>query len=311
MIATGGIPRNFVWSTGCKFDNIFTIRDFADNAGIAKKLEEGVKKAVVIGNSFVGMEAAASLKGKGVESVVVVGKSDPFPKLGEKIGQAIKRFWEDKGIEFKVGSVVSVTGASTVKEVAISSQQEKLGADLVVVGVGVKPATSFIKGMRLVDGNVKVDKFLKAAEDTYAAGDITVFPNPLGDGEAHIEHWSVAQQQGQIAARNMYFGDKFEYNSVPFFWTRSFETTIGFAGSAKDYDDIIYSPLSDFETASKPKWVAFYVKGDKVIGVCACNFFNYPTAAVVLLAEEECQVPRPSKRNQTSTSSLLPTKNKP
>merc|ERR1711972_87765 len=83
----------------------------------------------------------------------------------------------------------------------------------------------------------------------------------------------------------MYFGDKFEYNSVPFFWTRSFETTIGFAGSAKDYDDIIYSPLSDFETASKPKWVAFYVKGDKVIGVCACNFFNYPTAAVVLLAE--------------------------
>ena len=265
LVATGGEPRKLPFQLESQ-ENVFVLRGYDDADAIIGAAEKG-KRAVVIGASFIGMEVASSLKARGCEVTVVAPDDVPFKKiLGAEIGKLFQGVHEEHGTKFKLGaSVAGFAGAKTVTAVILDSG-EHLEVDLVVVGVGVKPATDFLEGVSLhQDGGVIVDEHLCAADGVYAAGDIAYFPNPLTGEHQRIEHWRTAMQQGRIAAHNM-AGKESSYDGVPFFWTRQFNAGLLYVGHAQQWDEIMYQgdvPARDF--------LAFYVKENRVLAVAGMN----------------------------------------
>lgn len=189
LIATGGEPRKLPFQTSTQ-ENVFLLRSYADAEALIARAEKG-KRAVVIGASFIGMEVASSLTTRGCEVTVVAPDDVPFQRiLGAEIGKLFQDVHEGKGVKFKLGAAVAgFTGTHRVTAITLENG-ERIDADLVVVGVGVKPATAFLKGVTLhTDGGVVVDEHLRAAAGIYAAGDIAHFPSPLTGERQRIEHW--------------------------------------------------------------------------------------------------------------------------
>lgn len=254
LVAAGGEPRT-LQIAGSDLKNVLTLRSFADSDAIIAAAEQA-KRAVVIG-----MEAAASLWERKLSVTVVAPDKVPFEKtLGAEVGQLFQHVHEARGVQFKLGvSAARFEGDDSVKRVVLDSG-EALEADLVVVGVGVRPATDFLEGVELHnDGGVFVDRHLRAADGVYAAGDIAYFPSLLTGERQRIEHWRTAQQQGRAAAHNM-VGKATEFDGVPFFWTRQFDAGLLYVGHAKGWDEIIYEG-----DVSARDFLAFYVLGNRVL----------------------------------------------
>ncbi|HEV8590044.1 MAG TPA: FAD-dependent oxidoreductase [Pyrinomonadaceae bacterium] len=265
LVATGGEPRKLPFQSE-GHENVFLLRSYTDVAALVAAAEKG-KRAVVIGASFIGMEAASSLTARGCEVTVVAPDDVPFQKtLGAKIGKLFQDVHEEHGVKFKLGA--SVAGFSCARKVTavVLGNGERLDADLVVVGVGVKPATDILKGVTLHrDGGVIVDEHMRAADGVYAAGDIAYFPHSLTGKRQRIEHWRTAMQQGRIAAHNM-AGKEVSFDGVPFFWTRQFDVGLLYVGHAKEWDEIIYQG-----DVSARDFLAFYVKENRILAVAGMN----------------------------------------
>jgi NADPH-dependent 2,4-dienoyl-CoA reductase/sulfur reductase-like enzyme len=198
---------------------------------------------------------------------VVAPGAVPFEKtLGAEIGGLFRRVHKARGVEFKLGSgVARFEGDGAVAAVVLDSG-ERVEADLVVVGVGVRPATDFLEGFELhEDGGVFVDRHLRAADGVYAAGDIAYFPSSPSGERQRIEHWRTAQQQGRVAAHNM-AGKVVEFDGVPFFWTRQFDAGLLYVGHAEGWDEIVY----DGDPQSQD-FIAFFVSGERVLAVAGMN----------------------------------------
>jgi NADPH-dependent 2,4-dienoyl-CoA reductase/sulfur reductase-like enzyme/nitrite reductase/ring-hydroxylating ferredoxin subunit len=268
LIATGGVPRRLAFQTEEK-KNVFLLRSFADSDAIIAAAEKG-KQAVVIGASFIGMEAACSLRERGCEVTVVAPDKVPFEKiLGAEIGRLFQNIHERKGVSFRLGTQVeNFEGAGGRVETVVLENGEPLKADFVVVGIGVAPATGFLEGVKLhKDGGVIADEFLRVAENVYAAGDIAHFPDARSkDGELlRVEHWRFAMQQGRTAARNMAGGHE-PFTAVPFFWTTQFGATLNYVGHAKDWVKIIVEG-----SIERQEFLAFYVKDGRILAVAGMN----------------------------------------
>jgi NADPH-dependent 2,4-dienoyl-CoA reductase/sulfur reductase-like enzyme len=265
LVATGGTPRTLD-IPGSELKNVFVMRSFSDTDAIIEAAKPS-SRAVVIGASFIGMEAASSLTERKLSVTVVAPGEVPFEKtLGPEIGRLLQQAHEIHGVQFKLGvSAARFEGNGSVESVVLDSG-ERIETDLVIVGVGVRPATDFLEGVELdKDGGVFVDRHLRAAEDVYAAGDIAYFPSSLTNGRQRIEHWRTAQQQGRVAAHNM-AGKEIEFDGVPFFWTRQFDAGLLYVGHVKGWDEIIYEgdvPARDF--------LAFYVSANRVLAVAGMN----------------------------------------
>jgi len=264
LVATGGEPRKLPFQTD-EQQNVFLLRSYADADAITSAADKG-KQAVVIGASFIGMEVAASLTKRGCK-VTVVAPDTPFNRIfGPEVGSLFQKVHEKNGVEFKLGtSVTGFAGATKVNAVMLNTG-EQLGADLVVVGIGVKPATSLLTGVKLhKDGGVLVDEYMRAAQGVYAAGDIAWFPSQLAGESQRIEHWRTAMQQGRIAAHNM-VGKETPYHGVPFFWTRQFDVGLVYIGHASSWDEIIFHG-----DVSARDFLAFYISGSRVTAVAGMN----------------------------------------
>ena len=265
LLATGSVPRTLPFqSNGQK--NVFVLRSHADaDAILAASKEE--QRIVVIGASFIGMEVAASLRGRGCEVTIVAPDHIPFEKtLGPEIGKLFQQVHELNGVTFELGASVSgFVGAERVTSIVLENG-ERLDADLVVVGIGVKPATDVVHGLNLhPDGGIIVDQYMRAADGVYAAGDIAYFPNPISRRLERIEHWRTAMQQGRIAAHNMP-GRQIAYTGVPFFWTRQFGVGLLYVGHAKEWDEIVYHG-----NAADRDFLAFYIKDSVVLAAAGMN----------------------------------------
>ncbi len=216
LLATGGIPRTLDLP-GADLPGVFLLRTAADAEAIVAAAEHA-RRAVVIGAAFIGMEAAASLRERGLEVTVVAQQAAPFERqLGPQIGNAFRRLHERKGVAFRLGQEArAIEGEGRVQRVVLNDGTI-LPADLIIAGLGIAPATDILHGIpRRRDGGIAVDATLRAAPNLYAAGDIAAFPH-RGDGEAiRVEHWRVAQQHGRIAALNM-LGGGVRYEAVPYF----------------------------------------------------------------------------------------------
>ncbi|MGB3672403.1 MAG: FAD-dependent oxidoreductase [Phormidesmis sp.] len=262
LIATGGTV-NQLPIDGSDLANVFPLHKVQDAAAILEAVKDA-KKAVVIGAGFIGMETAASLTQQGLDVTVVAPGKVPFEKvLGESVGLLFQQIHEAKGVQFKLGTkATALKGKERVEAVELDSG-EQLPADLVIVGVGVKPATDFIDGLLLdkKTGSILVNQYLQATPSVYAAGDVTQFPHFITGQPTHIEHWQLAMQQGRIAACNM-AGQQITFKAVPFFWTGQFDIKLRYVGHSENYDDVIVQgSLAD------RSFLAFYAEGEQVMAV--------------------------------------------
>jgi NADPH-dependent 2,4-dienoyl-CoA reductase/sulfur reductase-like enzyme len=266
LIATGGKPRKLPFQSDGERKNVLVLRSFSDCDAILAAAENG-NRAVVIGASFIGMEAAASLKTRGCEVTVVAPEEVPFQKiLGTEIGRLFKDIHKQKGVRFRLGaSVAGVEGGEKVEAVLLEDG-ERLDADFVIVGVGVRPATDFLHGIELhKDGGVITNEYLEIGDNLYAAGDIAHFPDPRTGELTRIEHWRTAMQQGRTAAHNM-AGIRTAYTAVPFFWTKQFGKSLRYVGHVKEWDRIIFQG-----DVAKQDFLAFYVKDHRILAVAGMN----------------------------------------
>lgn len=265
LITSGGEPRKLNLP-GSELKNIFYLRSFTDADKIIKAAENSTN-AVVIGGSFIGLEAASSLIKRGLKVTVVAPEKIPFQHIfGEEIGSLIKEQHEKAGVHFKLHSQVKgFEGNGKVQSVFLKDGS-KINADLVVAGIGVKPATSFADGIELQgDGSIKVDSHFRAFKDVYAAGDIATFPHYLLGNKIRIEHYRTAEQLGRIAGFNM--ADRTsEYKDVPFFWTVQAGLTINYVGHTENWDEVIIDG-----NVHKKEFIAYYIKNNLVAAAAGCN----------------------------------------
>jgi len=265
LIATGGIPRKLNLPNA-DLKNIFVLRTFSGADEIIAAAE-GAKRAAVIGASFIGMETASSLKQRGIAVTVIAPDKVPFERtLGTEIGELFRQIHEKNGIEFQLGANVKGFEGNDIVNAVVLDSGEKIEADLVIVGIGVTPATAFLDGFELhKDGGVIADSHLKIGDDIYAAGDIVHFPDARTGESTRIEHWRTALQQGRVAAHNM-AGKAAKFDAVPFFWTTQFDATLNYVGHANGWDEIIFQG-----DVNARDFLAFYVKNDRVQAVAGMN----------------------------------------
>jgi NADPH-dependent 2,4-dienoyl-CoA reductase/sulfur reductase-like enzyme/nitrite reductase/ring-hydroxylating ferredoxin subunit len=299
LVATGGAPVRLN-IPGSDLKNICVLRSFADADAIVETAKNS-RRAVVVGSSFIGMEAAYSLRERGLEVTVVAPSQEPFENtLGTEVGTVFRRLHENHGVRFKLGSIVyRFEGRHKVEAVTLDNG-ERIEADMVVLGTGVRPVTHFLEGVELDEaGGVVVDSRLRAAEGLYAAGDIASFIDPRSGKRTRIEHWRTAQQQGRTAARNM-VGLDLPFEGVPFFWTRQFDAGLVYVGHAASWDEIIY----DGEVSSQD-FLAFYLKDDRVLAVAGMNHDREMAAVEELMRLDRMPTPDQLKRGHVNLVEML------
>ena len=232
LIATGASPIRLDIKGG---EKIQYLRTLADCRTIIGHLS-GARTAVVIGASFIGLEVAASLVTRGLEVHVVGPETLPLQRvLGTELGQLIQSVHEQHGVRFHFGR----TARAIEDKAVILDDETRLDADIVIAGVGVRPNLELAeKAGILLDNGIAVNEFLEtSARDVFAAGDVARWPDAYSDTRLRVEHWVVAERQGQVVARNM-LGHRDRFDDIPFFWSAHYDNlSIRYVGHVERWDE--------------------------------------------------------------------------
>lgn len=259
LLATGAEPIRLK-IPGADSPRLHYVRSVADSRSIIHAVEQGARRALVIGASFIGLEVAASLRVRKLEVHVVAPETHLMERVfGAALGDFILGLHQSKGVVFHLGRTVSAIGTDRV----ILDNGDELETDMVVAGIGVRPVTTLAEqaGIRNERG-VTVDEYLRTnVPDVYAAGDIARWPDPHSGQNIRVEHWAVAQRQGQVVARNMLgYGER--YTAVPFFWSQHYDVSFNYSGHAENWDRIeLEGNLTKFDCA------VTYFEGERALAL--------------------------------------------
>ncbi len=293
LLALGGGPNRLPGLPGHDLAGVLLLRSQAD-ADTLLAATKDAKQVVIVGSSFIGMEAASSLVAEGRQVTVVSQEKVPFERvLGPEIGAMFRALHEEKGVKFEAGAEVTALLGEGGHVVGVHLKTgQVLPANVVLLGVGVRPATDFLQIAFALekDGGLAVDVHLRAAENVYAAGDIARFPLGAPGVPTRIEHWRVAQQHGRTAARNM-LGQEETFAAAPYFWTQQYGKSLRYVGHAEKWDQIIYHG-----DVARQNFLALYVLDGRIIAAAGMN----RDVDIIYVAEllEQGRLPAPAEASE-------------
>jgi len=282
VLATGAEPVRLTLSED-HGTRIHYLRTLDDSRAIIRAVE-AARRVVVLGAGFIGLEVTAALRARNLEVHVVAPGHRPLERvLGRELGDFIRAIHEQHGVVFHLGRTASALQSGAV----VLDNGEQIGADVVVAGIGVRPSTALAQSAGLhVDNGVIVNSVLETgAPDVFAIGDAARWPEPRSGGLVRIEHWVVAQRQGQAVARAI-VGQREPFTDVPFFWTHFYDVDINYVGHAPRWDAIaIDGSLERRDCAVR------YSLGDRVAAVATVSR-NLASLEAERAMEQELQVSR-------------------
>jgi NADPH-dependent 2,4-dienoyl-CoA reductase/sulfur reductase-like enzyme/nitrite reductase/ring-hydroxylating ferredoxin subunit len=258
LLATGADPIKLS-IPGAETSRLHYLRTWHDSQALIAAAEHS-HSVLVLGSSFIGLEVAASLRKRGLTVHVVSQEKQPLEHLfGQQVGAFMRQLHESKGVTMHLDDTLARLEGRT----AVLKSGARVEADLIVAGVGVRPGTTLAEQAGLqVDNGVMVDEFLQTGvPGIFAAGDIARWPDARSGERIRVEHWVVAQRQGQTAARNL-LGQRERFDAVPFFWTQQFGVTLDYVGHAQKWDRIEV----DGELERQDCRLTYY-RGDRIAAV--------------------------------------------
>lgn len=266
LVATGATPRR-PQAPGFDADNVVTLRTIADVDRLQAALPtEG--RVLLLGAGFIGLELASTLRKRKLDVTLVAPEPLPLERLlGPQIGALFAELHRANGVDLRLGrTIVRLEGGAHVTA-AVLDDGSRVEAALVVVGIGVSPATAFVTGAPRFerDGALEADATLRVTDGLWAAGDCVRFPYGPAAEPARIEHWRVAEQQGRTAARGM-LGRPEPFTALPFFWTHQYTLLFQMVGHAAGWDELV------LQGEPSPKgFLAFYLRQGHLVAAAGAQ----------------------------------------
>ncbi|HEX7097224.1 MAG TPA: FAD-dependent oxidoreductase [Acidimicrobiales bacterium] len=269
LIATGASARGI---PGCeRLEGVHTLRTLDDALALRKDFDATPQRVVVVGAGFIGAEVAATARGRGLDVTMIEALPVPLGRvLGDEMGQVCGEIHLDHGVDLRVNvGVASVEGSGRVERVVLTDGST-VEADVVVVGVGVVPNTSWLEGSGLtIDNGVVCDATTLAGPGITAAGDVARWPNARFGETARVEHWDHAIEMAMFAARRLLVSDEdaAPFTPVPYFWSDQYDRKIQLAGRCRPDDDVQVVVGSTAER----RFVAIYGREGRIRAVLGMN----------------------------------------
>jgi len=258
LLATGADPVHLPIE-GATDSQLHYLRTFADSKAIIRKATSA-KHVVVVGAGFIGLEVAASMRARGILVDVVAPESQPLERImGAEVGLFIRKLHEAHGVTFHLGRTVT-----RVHDRAVTlSSGTVVDADFLILGAGVRPSVTLAEQAGLaIDRGIEVNEYLETSvAGIFAVGDVARWPDPHTGERIRVEHWVVAERQGQVAAKNI-LGHREKFDAVPFFWSQHYDVRINYVGHAENWDAVDIDGSLD-----APDCAVTYKKGGRTLAL--------------------------------------------